>query len=419
MRYALLDVLACQACHSDLACFTYREKPSEIPAGPYSSGTRISIGPGLGPLPKNATSRERFARLHTFAGIAADPARNFAVEIDEGVLLCPGCGRWYPITHRLPEILPDHLRDFDADAARLREVAGAMPAELAKEAFAFRPPEAAPITHTDSGAHHKHAEMTIKEKIDDPAFFGPGYSSPFNPWNPEFTLYLIALYGSVLKLLDLKKGEILLDSGCGYAWTTEWFHRAGVPVVGIDISRVYLDIAIERMGDAHPPLVVGDVENLPFRSGAFDAVLAYESFHHIPDRPRAMKGYDRVLNATGRVVLAEPGGAHEHAEVSVDVMRKYGILERGMELEDVAGYASGSALTGVEQVFLARTTQDDIGRGVDRALLKERSLFEGNLFRLRKSGVASSVTRIGAPRHRLWPVAKRHIKRALLKVGLD
>jgi SAM-dependent methyltransferase/uncharacterized protein YbaR (Trm112 family) len=419
MRYALLDALACQACHSELACFTYREKPSEIPAGPYGSGTRVGIGPGLGPLPQHVGSRERFARLHTFAGAAGDPARNFAVEIDEGVLLCPGCGRWYPITHRLPEILPDHLRDFDADAARLRDAAAAMPPELAKEAFAFRPAPSGAATHTDSGAHHKHAEMSIKEKIDDPAFFGPGYSSPFNPWNPEFTLYLIALYGSVLKLLELKKGETLLDSGCGYAWTTEWFHRAGVPVVGVDISRVYLDIAIERMGDAHPPLVIGDVENLPFKNGAFDAVLAYESFHHIPDRPRALKGYDRVLNATGRVVLAEPGAAHEHAEVSVDVMKKYGILERGMELEDVTGYASGSALTGVEQVFLARTTQDDLGRGIDRALLKERSLFEGNLFRLRKSGVASSVTRIGAPRRRLWPVAKRHIKRALLKVGLD
>jgi hypothetical protein len=118
-------------------------------------------------------------------------------------------------------------------------------------------------------------------------------------------------------------------------------------------------------------------------------------------------------------VLAEPGGAHEHAEVSVDVMEKYGILERGMELEDVAAYAAGSALTGIEQVFLARSTQDDVGHAVDRAYLKTRSVFEGNLFRLRKSGVASNVTRIGAPRRRLWPIAKRYIKRALLKVGLD
>jgi SAM-dependent methyltransferase/uncharacterized protein YbaR (Trm112 family) len=415
MRYALLDVLACQACHSELACFTYRERAADIPAGPFEGGTRVGIGPGLSPLPAIAHPTDLTRRLGAFAQTAAEPARNFAVEIDEGVLICPACGRWYPIAHRLPEILPDHLRDFDADAARLRDAAAAMPPALAEIVLQFRPAQSS----TDTGAHYKHAEMSIKDKIDDPAFFGPGYSSPYNPWNPEFTLYLISLFGSSLRLLDLKKGERLLDSGCGYAWTTEWFHRAGVPVVGVDISRTYLDIAIERMGDAHPHLVVGDVENLPFKAGAFDAVLAYESFHHIPDRRRAMGGYDRVLAAGGRVVLAEPGGAHEHADVSVDVMKKYGILERGMELEDVGAYAAGSALTGIEQVFLARGTQDDIGRVLDYAYLKDRSSVEGNLFRLRKGGVAGNVSSLGARRRRLWPMAMRYIKRGLLKAGLD
>lgn len=416
MRYALLDVLACQACHSELACFTYRERAAAIPAGPYDAGTRVGAGAGIAPLPAAAQSGELAERLRPFAQGSADPSRNFAVEIDEGILLCCSCGRWYPITHRLPEILPDHLRDFDADAARLREAAAAMPAPLADVALRFRPSHQA----GDSGAHYKQAEMSIKDKIDNPTdFFGPGYSSPYNPWNPEFTLYLISLFGTASRLLELRKGERLLDSGCGYAWTTEWFHRSGVPVVGIDISRTYLDIGIERMGDAHPHLVVGDVENLPFKNGVFDAVLGYESFHHIPDRRRAMAGYDRVLNATGRVVLAEPGGAHEHAEVSVDVMQKYGILERGMELEDVGGYAAGTALTAIEQIFLPRATQHDLGHALDRAYLKDRSVFEGNLFRLRKGGVATGVAQMGAPRRRLWPIAKRYIKRGLLKVGLD
>jgi SAM-dependent methyltransferase/uncharacterized protein YbaR (Trm112 family) len=415
MRYALLDVLACQACHTELVCFTHRERPSEIPAGPYDGGTRVSGGPGLGPLPSSTASGALMSLLREFSKPAVGNARNFQVEIDEGALLCPGCGRWYPIANRLPEILPDHLRDFDADAAMLRAVSAAMPPALADVAFRFRPDGTGP----DAGAHYKRAEMSLKEKVDDPAFFGPGYSSPFNPWNPEFTLYLVSLFGAALRLLELKKGELVLDSGCGYAWTTEWLHRAGVPVVGIDISRTYLDIGIERMGDPHPHLVVGDVENLPLLTGAFDAVLAYESFHHIPDRPRAMTAYDRILNATGRIVLAEPGAAHEHAEVSVDVMKKYGILERGMEIEDVSAYAAGTALTALEQIFLALGTQNDVGQPMDRAFLKGRSIVEGNLFRLRKGGVASNVSRIGAPRRRLWPIAKRHIKRALLKVGLD
>src|SRR4051794_26771503 len=110
MRYALLDVLACQACHSDLACFTSRERPSEIPAGPFDGGTRVAPGPGLGPLPAIARATELTTRLHALAQPSADPPRNFTVEIDEGVLLCPRCSRWYPILQRIPEVLPDHLR---------------------------------------------------------------------------------------------------------------------------------------------------------------------------------------------------------------------------------------------------------------------------------------------------------------------
>jgi ubiquinone/menaquinone biosynthesis C-methylase UbiE/uncharacterized protein YbaR (Trm112 family) len=411
MRYAFLDLLACQACHAELGCFTYRERAAEIPGGPFEGGTRVGLGQGVAPLPASAQSGDLLNRLRAFAQPAAEPSRNFAVEIDEGILICPGCARWYPITQRLPEILPDHLRDFDADAARMREAAAAMPPQLADAVLKFRP-----SSHgADKGARYKRAEMSIQDKIDDPEFFGPGYSSPYNPWNPEFTLYLISLFGSVLRLLDLKKGERVLDSGVGYAWTTEWFHRSGVPAVGVDISRTYLEVGIERMGDSRPHLVIGDVESLPFKSGVFDAVLAYESFHHIFDRRRAMAGYDRVLSAAGRVVLAEPGGKHERADVSVKVMKKYGILERGMELADVMRYAADSGFTRIDQVYLMHGTQHDIGHPLDKAYIKERCPVEGNLFRLRKPERPGEKP----PRLGRWASAKHAIKRRLLGVGLD
>jgi hypothetical protein len=132
-----------------------------------------------------------------------------------------------------------------------------------------------------------------------------------------------------------------------------------------------------------------------------------------------MAGYDRILGAAGRVLLAEPGAAHEHAEVSIDVMKKYGILERGMEIEDVSGYAAGTALSALEQLFLTLETQNDNGQVLDHSFIKSRSIVEGNLFRLRKGGIASNISRVGARRRRVWPIAKRHIKRVLLKLGLD
>src|SRR4029079_9892898 len=64
--------------------------------------------------------------------------------------------------------------------------------------------------------------------------------------------------------------------------------------------------------------------------GDADAVLAYESLHHIPDRGRAMAGYDRALRPGGRVVFAEPDAQHETSAEAVDAMQKDGNLEGGM-----------------------------------------------------------------------------------------
>jgi len=416
MRYALLDLVACQSCHAPLTSFTARERPSEMPQGILPGASRVTPGDGVGPVPASMRATPLAASLTQHARAATDPARNFTVEIEEGLLICADCGRWYPIIGQLPEILPDHLRDAERDLTFFRSVAGTLPADLrtALEAFA---PQAGGVH--DAGAHHKTSEMSIRSKIDDPEFFGPGYTSPFNLWNPEFTLYLIGLFGAVLRVLDLKKGEVVVDSGCGYAWTTEWVHRAGVPAVGIDISRVYPEIGIARMGANRPHLVIGDVENLPLQNGSADAVLAYESFHHIPDRRRAMAGYDRVLREGGRIVLAEPGAAHEHAAVAIDVMHKYGILERGMELDEVHGYVGGTRLTRIEQVFVAKMTAADAGTVVSQDFLRGRSATDSYLFHLSRGDAASRFASLGAPRRRIWPVAKRYIKAALRRIGLD
>jgi hypothetical protein len=139
---------------------------------------------------------------------------------------------------------------------------------------------------TDIGVRYKRAEIGIVSKLDNPSqFFGPGYLSSFNPGNTDFTLHLISLFGNVVKLLGVNGSsprEVILDSGCGYSWTTEWLAKNGFEVIGVDICRAYLEVGIARMGESHPHLVVADVENLPIADGCADAVLAYESFHYIP-----------------------------------------------------------------------------------------------------------------------------------------
>ena len=174
------------------------------------------------------------------------------------------------------------------------------------------------------------------------------------------------------------------------------------------------------MGANRPHLVVGDVEHLPVRGASVDAILAYESFHHIPDRNRAMGSYGRVLKPGGRVVLAEPGAAHEHAQVAVDVMSKYGILEKGMELADVRRYVEGTPLR-PEQIFLMRAAEQELGRVLDPAFVRTHSAVEGNLFSIRRTeGVLASVVAAARePRRIVWPKVKRRVKAALVRLGLD
>jgi len=53
-------------------------------------------------------------RLHRFLNL---------VEVDAGLLVCPECGRWYPVgsaVETIPELLPDDLRERDQDLAWLR-----------------------------------------------------------------------------------------------------------------------------------------------------------------------------------------------------------------------------------------------------------------------------------------------------------
>jgi SAM-dependent methyltransferase/uncharacterized protein YbaR (Trm112 family) len=411
VRYGLLDLAGCQQCHAPLTSFTVRERDSEMPQALHPAASRVPAGAGVGPVAPASRPTPVHAALQRHAGPAGDPARNFSVEIDEGLLVCAGCGRWYPVIGQLPEILPDHLRDGQRDLAWFDTVAASLPADLRDALSAFTP--GAKADGADAGAHYKSAEMSIVSKVTDPQFFGPGYSVPFNMLNPEFSLFLVAVFGTVVSVMRPRRGDAILDSGCGYAWTTEWLHRSGLQAIGVDITRVYLEIAVARMGAARPHLIVADVENLPLQPACVDAILAYESFHHIPDRRRAMAGYDRALRPGGRVVFAEPNGQHEASAVAVDAMEKYGILERGMELDDVLGYAEGTGLTRVEQVYVSRLSAADAGREVSPGYLEKRRLFDANIFLISRGGIEEKMAVAHSRRDEIWRAAKYHVKRAM------
>jgi SAM-dependent methyltransferase len=88
----------------------------------------------------------------------------------------------------------------------------------------------------------------------------------------------------------------VLDAGCGEGWIAA--SVAAPEVVCIDQSEAAVAAARARGLDAR----IGDIAELPFDDGAFDAVMCNNVLYHVPDRRQAVTELARVLRGGGRFV---------------------------------------------------------------------------------------------------------------------
>ena len=74
---------------------------------------------------------------------------------------------------------------------------------------------------------------------------------------------------------------VILDLGCGGGQTSAYFASQGYTVVSADLSQEMLSVCRRR---GLRSIVRLDLETLPFRQHAFDAIWAHTSLIHIPKR---------------------------------------------------------------------------------------------------------------------------------------
>jgi trans-aconitate methyltransferase len=125
-------------------------------------------------------------------------------------------------------------------------------------------------------------------------------------WDPERyarTARFVAELGvPVLELLDPRRGERVLDLGCGDGHLTTRLVEAGCTVVGIDSSPAQVEAA-QRVGlDAR----VMAAEELSFED-EFDAVFSNATLHWVTQADTAISSVWRALKNGGRFV-GEFGG---------------------------------------------------------------------------------------------------------------
>jgi SAM-dependent methyltransferase len=110
------------------------------------------------------------------------------------------------------------------------------------------------------------------------------------------------LFEAVLDAARTGPGTRLLDVGCGSGLTLTMAQQRGAIPSGLDISPGLLKITRERL--PHADLREADMESLPFRDAAFDAVTGVNAFQFAGDPRRALKEAARVTRPGGRVVAS-------------------------------------------------------------------------------------------------------------------
>ena len=99
----------------------------------------------------------------------------------------------------------------------------------------------------------------------------------------------------------------VLDIGCGPGITVEHLARKYSQIVGVDLSIGMVKECVTlygKMGSAH--FSSGRIEELPFISECFDAVICMGVVEYIEDDYRAVNELRRVLKPGGSVIITLP-----------------------------------------------------------------------------------------------------------------
>jgi SAM-dependent methyltransferase len=148
--------------------------------------------------------------------------------------------------------------------------------------------------------------------------------------------------GLLLQELRAGIGHTVLDFGAGSCWLSVILARLGCETVSVDVSPTALKLGRElfaseshRIPEAKARFLPYDGHRLPMPGASVDRVVCFDAFHHIPNQSEVLAEFHRVLRDGGRVVLAEPGEGHSHADQAVFETEVHGVLENELDLADL------------------------------------------------------------------------------------
>jgi len=112
-------------------------------------------------------------------------------------------------------------------------------------------------------------------------------------------------YVDLVKTLDIKDGDAVLDVGCGTGTVLSYIHESrNIRGYGLDVSENMIAIAKEKNPDFS--FVTGDSASLPYEDGSMDVIMACMAYHHFPEQEKFRKEALRVLKPGGSLYICDP-----------------------------------------------------------------------------------------------------------------
>ncbi|GAA0611379.1 class I SAM-dependent methyltransferase [Streptomyces crystallinus] len=116
------------------------------------------------------------------------------------------------------------------------------------------------------------------------------------------------LLTTLAKRLDLRRGQLLLDAGCGTGGIGLWLaHTLQTRLIGIDISPVATHLAARRarflLDPGSAAFYTAPMSRLPFPDQHIHGIVCVDALSFAPDRTEALRELHRVLHPQGRAVI--------------------------------------------------------------------------------------------------------------------
>lgn len=116
----------------------------------------------------------------------------------------------------------------------------------------------------------------------------------------------------LIKRFNIKNTDLILDLGTGTGALFPFYNKIidkSIPITGVDFSINMLKKARQKNKEKNNNFILGDISELPFKSGKFFKSFCFATFPHLIDKRKGLSEITRITQTGGEIYIAHLMGS--------------------------------------------------------------------------------------------------------------